>query len=718
MPIALTEDRRELSSVARSFLADRDALGAARSLLDASAESLPAFWTELCGLGWTGLHLPEVFGGSGYGLSELVCVIEELGRVAAPGPFLATVAASATINAVGSDAQKAVFLPGLADGSVVGALGLGGTLTRAADGTLSGASGLVLAGGMAHVFVLQAGDDLVIVPAAEVTVTPLGKMDPTRRVVRVSAVGTGVIPDDHVIVGGARVATTVLRALASAEAAGGAAACTEMAVAYAKVREQFGRTISYFQAVKHHCANMLVDAELAAAGAWDAARVGVTGDRGALTAALAAAGAMPGYRRCAEKNIQILGGIGFTWEHDAHLYLRRAAVLAAITGADHAALLDAAALIAAGVDTDESVELPPEAETYRTEARAFGASYAELPAVDRIEAMIQSGYYMPHWPKPYGRAAGPVEQLVIDEELPDLERPNLGIGSWVLLTLIQHATPDQAERWILPSLREEIRWCQLFSEPNAGSDAAAIATKATRVEGGWTITGQKVWTSDAMHCNRGLCTVRTDPDVAKHAGVSTFAVDLTSKGVEIRPLREITGESLFNEVFFDDVFVPDDDVVGPINQGWTVARATLGNERVSIGGNVGRLDRTSPAELVAMANEYHPGDSASLVEAALIATEAHAMQALNLRNVMRAIVGGPPGPEGAITKLLSAEHQQRASGAAMKLAGEAAIAGDDPRFAFQYLFAKCLTIAGGTSEIVRNIIAERILGMPRDPLAR
>ena len=205
MPIALTEDRRELSSVARSFLADRDALGASRALLDAPAESLPAFWVELCGLGWTGLHLPEAFGGSGYGLSELVCVIEELGRVAAPGPFLATVAASATIDAVGSDAQKAAFLPGLAEGSVVGALGLGGTLTRAADGTLSGASGLVLAGGMAHVFVLQAGDDLVIVPAADVTVTPLGKMDPTRRVVRVSAVGTNVVPDDHVIVGGARV---------------------------------------------------------------------------------------------------------------------------------------------------------------------------------------------------------------------------------------------------------------------------------------------------------------------------------------------------------------------------------------------------------------------------------------------------------------------------------------------------------------------------------
>ena len=263
-----------------------------------------------------------------------------------------------------------------------------------------------------------------------------------------------------------------------------------------------------------------------------------------------------------------------------------------------------------------------------------------------------------------------------------------------------------------------MRWCQLFSEPNAGSDAAAISTKATRVDGGWLVTGQKVWTSGAMQCNRGMATVRTDPDASKHQGVSMFAIDLTVQGVEIRPLREITGEELFNEVFFDEVFVPDDDVVGPINQGWTVARATLGNERVSIGGSKGSLDSITDAELVTLVMTTAAESTALRQEVGQIVAEGHAMQALNLRNVMRAITGGPPGPEGAITKLLSAEHQQRASSFAMRVAADAAISGDDPRFAFNYLFAKCLSIAGGTSEITRNIISERILGMPRDPLAK
>jgi 3-oxochol-4-en-24-oyl-CoA dehydrogenase len=708
MPIALTEERRELGTVARGFLTDRGALGAARALLDTEVEALPSFWNELCSLGWPGLHLPELFGGSGYGLLELATVVEELGRVCAPGPFLPTVTASAVLDAVGTPQQK-THLPGLADGSVIGAVGYTGSLTLL-NGRLSGRVA-VLGGGLANLLVLCVGDDVALVSAASVKVSPTKGLDPTRRIAMVE-VDDMAIGADAIVAGGARVAHTIGRTLAAAEAAGGAAACVEMAVEYAKVREQFGRTISYFQAVKHHCANMLVDAELAAAGAWDAARAGGVGAAASLTAAFAATEALPAFRRCAEKNIQILGGIGFTWEHDAHLYLRRATVLAAVFGADHDAPLDAAALVASGIETNEGVELPEEAERYRGEARAFGERYRRLtdrPA--QIEALIESGYYMPHWPAPHGRGANAVEQLVIDEELPDVERPSLGIGSWVLLTLLQHATPDQIERWIIPSLREEQRWCQLFSEPNAGSDAAAIQTKATRVDGGWLVNGQKVWTSDAMNCNRGLVTVRTDPDAGKHAGVSTFAIDMKAKGVEVRPLREITGEALFNEVFFDDVFVP-------INQGWTVARATLGNERVSIGGNRGKLDQTSGAELIELADRCAGGETAARIEAAQVAAEEHAMVALNLRNVMRAIVGGPPGPEGAITKLLSAEHQQRASGLAVRLAGIDAVAGDDPRLAHLFLFAKCLTIAGGTSEIVRNIIAERILGLPRDPLSK
>ncbi len=172
---------------------------------------------------------------------------------------------------------------------------------------------------------------------------------------------------------------------------------------------------------------------------------------------------------------------------------------------------------------------------------------------------------MPHWPKPWGRDASPIEQLVIQQEFlaGKVQRPVYGITGWVILTLIQHATEDQVARWVHPALNQELIWCQLFSEPNAGSDAAGVQTKGTRVDGGWLVNGQKVWTSGALQAKQGLATVRTNPDVPKHQGITTMVIDMKGEGVEVRPLKMPTGESGFNEVFFNDVFVPDDDVVGP-----------------------------------------------------------------------------------------------------------------------------------------------------------
>jgi alkylation response protein AidB-like acyl-CoA dehydrogenase len=503
--------------------------------------------------------------------------------------------------------------------------------------------------------------------------------------------------------------------LAAAEAAGGARACTEMAVAYASHREQFGRVIGSFQAVKHQCADMLVAAELAAAVAWDAARASGHDASTELAAAIAVTQAIPGYRRCAELNIQVHGGIGYTWEHDAHLHLRRASALAAVVAADTDAPAAVVAYTAAGATPRLAVDLPGEADRYRAQARAFRQRHDALPAGERRAALIESGYLVPHWPKPWGRGADAAEQLVIEEELAGVEAPNLGIGTWVLLTLVQHGTPEQLDRWIRPSLEGELRWCQLFSEPNAGSDAAAIETRAVRSDGGWIVNGQKVWTSGAHESNWGLATVRTDPDAPKHAGVTTLAIDMRSPGVEVRPLRELTGETLFNEVFFSDVFVPDDDVVGEVNHGWTVARATLGNERVSIGGNKGGLELLDAPALVGVRDAS--GDRGWDRGIGVLIAEGHAMAVLNLRQIARTLAGAGPGPEGNVSKLLSAEHAQRVTGLAMRIAGVAAVA-DDSSVAHDYLFTRCLTIAGGTSEIVRNLIGERILGLPRDPLQR
>jgi len=270
-----------------------------------------------------------------------------------------------------------------------------------------------------------------------------------------------------------------------------------------------------------------------------------------------------------------------------------------------------------------------------------------------------------------------------------------------------------------PALRQEVIWCQLFSEPGAGSDAAGIKTKATKVEGGWLVNGQKVWTSGAHLAGRGFATIRTDPDVPKHDGITTMVLDMKAKGVEVRPLRLTGGGAEFNEVFFNDLFVPDEDVVGPVNGGWTVARATLGNESVSIGGGQGGM--SFPGDGLIPPYDAHPDRlSGGAARIGRYIADYQAMGLLNLRAANRAVAGDGPGPEGNVTKLVLSELAHEAAAILAELAGpelafldgEGAIAGS------LVLHNRALSVAGGTSEIKRNQIGERILGLPRDPLIK
>ncbi len=587
MSIALTDDHKALADTASELLTKRDARGANRALLEAADEPKPAFWDEVAALGWLGLHVPEDHGGSGFGLPELVVVVEQLGRAIAPGPFVPTVIASAAIAAAAPEAVQQRVLPGLADGSVIGAVALGGDI--AVSGGQASGSAVVIGGGLADLFLLAVGDDAVLVEAAAdgVTVAVPANLDQGRRSARVTLDGAAV----EVLAGAGQALVDHARLLLAAECVGVARECTEQAAAYAKEREQFGRPIAMFQAVKHHCANMLVATELSTGLVWDAARAAEDGgDEFSAAAAMAASIALPAADECANLNIQVHGGIGFTWEHDAHLYLRRATAIAAVLDAEVAAQ-DVVDLTRAGVKVTRDVELPPEAEPIRDEVRAFAERIKALSAEDQRTEMIETGYVQPHWPKPWGREAAPVEQLVVEQEFAaaGVKRPAYGITGWVILTMIQHGTEDQVARWVRPTLNQEVIWCQLFSEPDAGSDAAGVKTKATRVDGGWLVNGQKVWTSGAHLASWGLATVRTNPDVPKHDGITTMVIDMHGEGVEVRPLRMTSGMSEFNEVFFNDVFVPDDDVIGPVDGGWTVARATLGNESVSIGGGDGGM---------------------------------------------------------------------------------------------------------------------------------
>jgi alkylation response protein AidB-like acyl-CoA dehydrogenase len=720
MSIALTDDHRELGNVARSFLTAQKARLAARALLDSDDEARPPFWNELAELGWLGLHVDEEYGGSGFGLPELVVVIDELGRAAAPGPFVPTVVVSAVLSAVGNDEQKARLLPGLVDGTHTAAVGFGGNLT-VSGGRLSGDAGVVIGAGLADVLLLASGEDMILVDrtASGVAIEVPGNLDRTRRSGRV--VLTDVAVGDNLLPGARNAALARTRTLYAAEAVGGASDCVDSAVEYAKVREQFGRTIATFQAVKHHCANMLVAAESAVSCVWDAARAaGEDEEQFRLISAAAATLALPAYVRNAELNIQVHGGIGFTWEHDAHLHLRRALTVQAVLGGDESAT-DVFDLTAKGIARANSLDLPTGSDELRTEIRAEAQRIAALDEKAQLDELIATGYLMPHWPKPWGLAAGAVEQLLCEEEFAaaDVKKPDYGITGWVILTLIQHGTPSQIERFVEKALRQDEIWCQLFSEPSAGSDAAAVKTRATRVDGGWSITGQKVWTSGAHYCKRGLATVRTDFDGPKHAGITMVILDMKAPGVEVRPLRQITGGSDFNEVFFTDVFVPDEDVVGEPNAGWTVARATLGNERVSIGGGGGGIAPAS-AWLMHLAQTHGDRVIGSLQRVGRFLSEDHALRLLNLRRAVRSIEGAGPGPEGNITKLKLADHFQEQGAIAASLVGPD-LALDDGEGALASraaMGARGMAIAGGTSEVARNQIAERILGMPRDPLIK
>ncbi len=716
MSIAITDDHQALADTVASFLVKHDSRADARALLNGATAGVPAHWDELRGLGWLGLHLPEAHGGSGFGLPELVVVIEQFGRAIATGPFVASATAGAVLATTGSDAQQAAHLPGLADGSRIGAVAFGGDVSIS-NGSISGTIPAVISGGQADLLLVAVGADVAIVDlrSSGVSVeTPLN-LDAARPSARVVLDGASA----ETIPGAATTLLALARTLFAAEAAGVARETTEMAAEYAKARIQFGRPIAMFQAVKHHCANMLVATELATAAVWDAARAADKGgDQFTLAAAVAASLAIPAADFCAQLNVQVHGGIGFTWEHDAHLYVRRATAMKTLIDPE-AAARDITALARAGVKGERTLDLPPEAEPIREQVREFAASAAGLEGKALVTKLIDSGYAMPHWPAPWGRDAGAIEQLVIEQEFAaaGIKRPQYAITGWVILTLIQHATPDQVARWVRPAMEQDVIWCQLFSEPDAGSDAAAVKTRATRTEGGWLVNGQKVWTSGAHIAGFGFATVRTNPDVAKHAGVTTMVIDMHAPGVEVRPLKMPTGDSEFNEVFFNDVFVPDDDVVGPIDGGWTVARATLGNESVSIGGGDGGM--AFPGEALIGPLDATPDRLAGGAgRVGRYIARSRAIGMLNLRSAHRAIAGGEPGPEGAVTKLVLSENMEEAAAILSALTGpdNAFLDGPGGISGRMSLMFRAMSIAGGTSEIKRNQIGERILGLPRDPL--
>jgi alkylation response protein AidB-like acyl-CoA dehydrogenase len=372
----------------------------------------------------------------------------------------------------------------------------------------------------------------------------------------------------------------------------------------------------------------------------------------------------------------------------------------------------------------------PDEQTFAGEVRSWLAANLEQPPAfadlaDEIawgrawQAKLAAGRWVGlHWPERYGgRGASPLHVAIFNTEYARARAPQPVNRVGINLagpTLLAHGTDDQKRRWLAPILTADEIWCQLFSEPDAGSDLASLRTTATPVDGGWLLNGQKVWTSYAQFARWGICLARTDPDAAsRHAGLSYFVVDMQAPGVEVRPLRQVTGEAEFNEVVLTDVAVAEDHLVGGLGHGWSVANTTLAHERgTSFPFKEQVVHETYLQDLfeLAVANgaydDVHVRDE--LVQAFV---ELRVLRLHNWRTLSRLGRGGEPGPESSWVKLAWTTMTQHLSASALDVLGPAGAL--DGKWSRQWLWSGAAGIAGGTSEIQRTIIADRLLGLPR-----
>jgi alkylation response protein AidB-like acyl-CoA dehydrogenase len=732
MPIAITPEHQDLADSVRSLVARVAPSEVLHAAMETPTENPPPYWRAAADQGLQGVHLAESVGGQGFGILELAIVLAEFGYGAVPGPFVPSAIASALISA--HDAQAKV-LAELASGATIAAYALDSGLTATRQGdvlVIRGEVRAVPAAAQASVLVLpvaiDSGDEWVVLRADQLEIEPVKSLDPLRPIahVRANAVEVG----DEAALSNLTMTTAhaLMSTLLSAEAVGVARWATDTASQYAKIREQFGRPIGQFQAIKHKCAEMIADTERATAAVWDAARAldeasesnwDIAASGVEFAAAVAATLAPTAAQRCTQDCIQVHGGIGFTWEHDTNVYYRRALMLAACFGRGSEYPLKVVDTATSTGMRAVNIDLDPDTEKLRAEIRAEVAALKAMPREPCKVAIAEAGWVLPYLPKPWGRAASPVEQIIIAQEFTAgrVKRPQVGIAAWIVPSIVAFGTEEQKQRFLPPTFRGDIFWCQLFSEPGAGSDLAGLTTKATRTDGGWRITGQKIWTTAAQYSQWGALLARTDPSAPKHNGITYFLLDMKSEGVQVKPLRELTGNEFFNTVYIDDVFVPDEFVLGEVNRGWEVSRNTLTAERVSIGSSDANFLATLP-EFVEFVRDGQ-FDQVARHRAGQLIAEGHAVKVLNLRSTLLTLAGGDAMPSAAISKLLSMRTGQGYAEFAVSSFGTDAAIGDTEELPGEWgehlLASRATTIYGGTSEVQLNIIAERLLGLPRDP---
>ena len=733
----MTEEQRQLVEIARAFL---EASPGAREAADGPSQET---WERAVEeQGWTALCVPEAYDGFGFGLVELGLVLEEVGRRLTGIPLLGQSLATFAVLTCGSDDQKESWLGGLAMGTRA-TVALDGAIAAAQDGdawVLSGTKLRVPDLDGAEVVLVHTEHGFFWVPTELVTVQPVDGLDPTRPLANILLSAVRVPEGGRLDLNGFDDFEAMAWAAMACEQVGLADATLDMAVDYAKVRQQFGKPIGSFQAVKHMAADMLLQVESARSAARAACAAIDANDPGRMDAArVARIYCTDAATHCAGQNIQIHGGIGFTWEHDAHWYFKRARANQALLGEPRRHRQALSESVLAGAAPLPEFDVSSADEAFRMEIRGWleenlQGEFADLRgrgwagdmdgAVEGRRAwerrLGQGRWTGLTWPQDLGgRGATLAQEVIFLEEYTRANAPGrVGhIGEGLLgPTVIAFGTDEQKRRFLPPILDGSELWCQGYSEPEAGSDLANVQCKAELVDGRWRVNGQKVWTSLAEISEWCFALCRTslfERNVPKkHRGITCLLIPMDQPGVNIVPIEQITGGSEFAEVWFDDAETAAENVVGAIDGGWRVAMGTLAFERGA----------STLAQQLSFANELgqvlraakRTGAAADPVVRARLAQAWLGLRIMRL-NALRTLNGDHDGTlsrEALITKLYWANWHRDLGELAMDVLGPEALTEKGPLERL-YLWTRCDTIYAGTNEIQRNIIGERGLGLPR-----
>lgn len=765
MSYLLNEENQILKDQLQSLLSEHSSSEILREVSESGLGWSESLWNAVVEMGLPAVAIPEEYGGLGLGPIETGVILEELGRVVAPVPYLSHLLATDFLLLAGSAEQKSIWLPRMASGEVVGTVAwTEGSMTPGASqvacayeaGLLTGSKLPVADGRVADfcIVVAKEGDQVVLalteLSQSSVTVRDLDSIDELRSMAELVFEGAEAsrLPTDD--------AETVIEHLLdraavymSFEQVGGCEAALLMARDYSLERYIFGRQLASFQAVKHKLAEIFRQ--------WDLARCNTLAAAAAMkeerpdlraVAATARVSTVRVYDHAARENLHLHGGIGFTLESDCHFHYRRARLLALQLGsgefwANRLVLeLEKPAeekVRGRSKKTHSPDEAAPLSE-YRKDVRTWIEStqmQLEVEDLDSsartkfwLQAKHNAGFAAIGQPSEFGGSEGTREQARIfaEEEARAGLRMIPGAGYQQAMAAIRsHGTPEQRQKWEMLTNAGQAIWCQLFSEPAAGSDLAAVRTRAVKEGDRWVVNGQKVWTSGGTDADYGILLARTDVDVPKHAGLSFFIINMRQSGVTVRPIRQINGQSHFTETFLDNAIVDDDDRLGALGEGWSVAMTVLAAERNTAerteGGSAGgsRQSRTSSRSLIDLAkslprNEGTAFDSLAVREKiAHFHMEAQGIKSFSQRLVAYLKTKGSAPTNIPVMKLTTTNRLQQIEAFMMDLqesGGVVVLPGEEKGKFFNYLTSASIRIAGGADEVLLNQLAERALGMP------